>query len=297
MNLTSCYAITDSGLLSIAKNCKAIVELNIDHCRGVSGAGVKAIAENCSKLVHLTLNSTRINDDVILALAKSCHQLECIDLDSCGDITDTAFIELIKSCKKLHEIDISGCSTLSRLSYTAIAVECVSNLTSLVINEVRELDDTILYEIVSKCSRLEHIECYDNNVTPDMIDKIRDQFPELDIYSDFDEEGDEEEDYDDMDEFDDDDEDDDDGDDDDEEDDGGDGDFSTDTDDGGDDDDDDVDKEPPHDFFYFRHRALNKNVLNDVANRIRSNLNLFLGAADDDAARGCDSETDSGAAV
>ena len=127
--------------------------LRIDHCARsvVSDSTMRALA-SCSKLEGLAIPGAEVSSDALAEVARSCTQLQYLDLSGCNNVTDEIVEELATRCFDLKRINLSGCNQL-----TANSVHYLSIAENLECMELRECalltDKEALAQIVADATK------------------------------------------------------------------------------------------------------------------------------------------------
>ncbi|ONI03853.1 hypothetical protein PRUPE_6G286100 [Prunus persica] len=142
IDLTLCPRITDTSLTTISNACMSSlrsIDLSGSNC--FSGAGLLSLAVNCKNLVEIDLsNATELRDSAVAALAEA-KNLEKLWLGRCKQITDMGVGCIAVGCRKLRLISLKWCPGVGDLGVGLLAVKC---------KDIRSLDLSYL-PITDKC--------------------------------------------------------------------------------------------------------------------------------------------------
>jgi len=61
------------------------------------------------KLEVLDLSETRVDDEALYEISKSCRGLLRLLLEHCSDVTPKGVRHVVKNCTHLREINLEGC--------------------------------------------------------------------------------------------------------------------------------------------------------------------------------------------
>ncbi|KAF7825472.1 F-box/LRR-repeat protein 3 [Senna tora] len=142
LDLSLCRRVTDDSL-SIVTNAYRFTLQRIDLSRSkfFSGDGLLSLATNCKNLVELDLsNATELRDAAVSAVAEA-KNLEKLWLARCKLITDMGIGCIAVGCKKLRLVCLKWCVGVGDLGVELIAIKC---------RELRSLDLSYL-PITDKC--------------------------------------------------------------------------------------------------------------------------------------------------
>jgi hypothetical protein len=143
-------AVTDASLLSLAKHCGALmqVEINSDiDQRLVTDAGVAALARGCPRLRALTVHgSPAVSDGGLASLAAHCPDLTAVRLPA-ASITDAGVIALVQRCRRLSTVDFSA-TRVTDEAVVVLAREC-PELVSLRLDRCDNLSDAAVNSLLS----------------------------------------------------------------------------------------------------------------------------------------------------
>ncbi|CAN0898007.1 F-box protein SKIP2, partial [Linum grandiflorum] len=103
---------SNSGLISIAENCRKLRKLHIDGWRTnrISDNGLIAIAEQCSNLEELVLIGVNATHMSLGLIAANCRKLERLALCGSGTIRDEEIVCISEKCMSLKKLCIKGCA-------------------------------------------------------------------------------------------------------------------------------------------------------------------------------------------
>ncbi|XP_021826436.1 F-box/LRR-repeat protein 3 [Prunus avium] len=142
IDLTLCPRITDTSLTTISNACMSSlrsIDLSGSNC--FSGTGLLSLAVNCKNLVEINLsNATELRDSAVAALAEA-KNLENLWLGRCKQITDMGVGCIAVGCRKLRLISLKWCPGVGDLGVGLLAVKC---------KDIRSLDLSYL-PITDKC--------------------------------------------------------------------------------------------------------------------------------------------------
>ncbi len=90
--------LDDTSLDMISKHCAMTLEvLDISGCRNIQGEGIVSAARNCCLLIQLNIFGIRIGDREILALADHCPRLRICGGDM-GSVSERTKQKLLDNC-------------------------------------------------------------------------------------------------------------------------------------------------------------------------------------------------------
>ncbi|RHZ86725.1 hypothetical protein Glove_46g11 [Diversispora epigaea] len=205
------YWITDKSISHILNSCTNLRSLDIAFSRGEikdadmliqahlkieyldfasvmafqNDSLIVAIIRSSSNLKRFNISGNDIGDEVVEAVANTCHELEYLDLGGCGFITEPSICNVIRFCPKLQHLELEFCD-ISDTTIKEIARSCL-NLKYLDLDSC----ENISKEVVKRLNLSIHIENYDssnelsnsesNSVTSD--DDTSDSDPNVDSQS------------------------------------------------------------------------------------------------------------------
>ncbi|KAF2306497.1 hypothetical protein GH714_018704 [Hevea brasiliensis] len=142
LDLSLCPRINDNSLTVISNACKdSLRSIDLSRSRFFSYNGLMSLAWNCKNLVDVDLsNATELRDAAAAAVAEA-KNLERLWLGRCKLITDMGIGCIAVGCKKLRLISLKWCLGVTDLGVDLIAVKC---------KEIRSLDLSYL-PITNKC--------------------------------------------------------------------------------------------------------------------------------------------------
>ncbi|XP_051167085.1 F-box/LRR-repeat protein 14-like [Leptopilina boulardi] len=115
LNLSGCYNVTDSGLLSaLSQEFPALTELNLSLCKQVTDTSVNRIAQYLKNLEHLELGGCgNITNTGLMLIAWGLKKLKKLDLRSCWHISDQGIANLAQLNIPLEHLGLQDCQKLS----------------------------------------------------------------------------------------------------------------------------------------------------------------------------------------
>eukprot|EP00899_Mesostigma_viride_P023985 jgi/Mesvir1/4771/Mv22187-RA.1 len=123
LNVAGCGRVTDASISLVARSCRQLRHLSIAGCSQVTGASITLVVESCPLLRELLIGRTRLDDDVLKAIADNCPELRWLDVAGCR--SDGGGLSLLASgCKKLEILDVSGSYLMTRWGLSDIAEHC-----------------------------------------------------------------------------------------------------------------------------------------------------------------------------
>uniref|UniRef100_A0A453HVT7 F-box domain-containing protein n=1 Tax=Aegilops tauschii subsp. strangulata TaxID=200361 RepID=A0A453HVT7_AEGTS len=119
------FCLTDVGLTSLARGCKGLEKLSLVWCSAISSTGLVRVAENCKKLASLDIQACYIGDPGLVAIGEGCNLLNNLSLRFVEGATDEGLIGLIKSCgQSLLSLGIANCAWMTDASLRAVGSHC-----------------------------------------------------------------------------------------------------------------------------------------------------------------------------
>lgn len=97
---------SSSTLSTISKNCKPLTNVGLSKCIEVTDDSVAALISEKLKALDLTC-CYLITDNSIIAVAKTCHELTSLKLESCTKITEIEWHKIGTHCTALQELDLT----------------------------------------------------------------------------------------------------------------------------------------------------------------------------------------------
>ncbi|MCE5316816.1 MAG: BTB/POZ domain-containing protein [Parachlamydia sp.] len=149
----SCSWVNDETMTLIAQYCPHLRTLILDG-KGISDVAIHAIAQNCRGLTKLSLTyCKRLTNASIVQIAKSCPQLQCLNLPE--SITDVALTEVAQHSSQLRRLFICG-SAVTDAGLSQIAQHCCQ-LKNLMVLGCEQVGNDSLAEIARNCAQLKSL--------------------------------------------------------------------------------------------------------------------------------------------
>ncbi|CAI2194889.1 12821_t:CDS:1, partial [Funneliformis geosporum] len=84
-----------------------------------------AIIKRSLNLRYLEIGHNDIGDEVIEALAYTCHKLEHLELDGCSFVSKLSICNVIRSCLRLQHLELGYCK-ITNTTIKEIARSCLN---------------------------------------------------------------------------------------------------------------------------------------------------------------------------
>ncbi|XP_028403724.1 S-phase kinase-associated protein 2-like [Dendronephthya gigantea] len=122
LNLCMCSQLTKRGLKSIALGCQRLTELNLGWTN-MTPESISTVAKNFPMLVKLNLSGCRetLRDEAVSDLLTTCHNLICLDLSDCIDISERSVKSIVKHGKIKH-LALSRCYGITPKSLESLSL-------------------------------------------------------------------------------------------------------------------------------------------------------------------------------
>ena len=106
IDLSYCDNISDNSICQVLNRWSKIRHLNLAHCSRVKlyGMNIRVL-----KLEVLSLIDTRVDDEALHVISKSCCGLLQLLLKNCKGITEMGVKHVVKNCTQLREINLRDC--------------------------------------------------------------------------------------------------------------------------------------------------------------------------------------------
>ena len=147
LKLNGNVALTDKGFSKL-KNCEILNTLEISGCLQITDAGLVTVIESCSKLKHLAFSNLAagVTDSTLYAISKYLSK-DILHLETKFNykISDNGIMALGKSCFNLEYLDIEGCDNVTDIGLQAWAIpvldivsESTENSSNLMNNRIKK---------------------------------------------------------------------------------------------------------------------------------------------------------------
>ncbi|KEH19308.1 F-box/RNI superfamily protein [Medicago truncatula] len=110
LDLSYCDNIPEEGICQVLRSCSEIRQLNLarDSRMKLRGMNFKV-----PKLEVLNLSHTKVDDEALYVISKSCRRLLQLLLERCCDVTEKGEKYVVENCTQLIELNIMGCDNCS----------------------------------------------------------------------------------------------------------------------------------------------------------------------------------------
>ncbi|XP_045830801.1 F-box/LRR-repeat protein 4-like [Trifolium pratense] len=106
LDLSCCFNVPAEGIGHVLNTCCNIRHLNLKLCCGVKLHGMNFKAP---KLEVLNLSYTRVDDETLYMISKSCRQILQLYLRHCYCVTEKGVKHVVENCTQLREVDLRDC--------------------------------------------------------------------------------------------------------------------------------------------------------------------------------------------
>ncbi|KAF2312921.1 hypothetical protein GH714_042433 [Hevea brasiliensis] len=115
VNLSGCMNLTDKVVSALAGLHGGTLELlNIDGCRKITDASLVSIAKNCLFLSDLDMSKCAVSDCGIAVLSSADQlNLQVLSLSGCSEVSNKSFPFLKKLGRTLVGLNLQNCSSIS----------------------------------------------------------------------------------------------------------------------------------------------------------------------------------------
>jgi hypothetical protein len=164
LNISGCRNMKEQSLINIANRCPNIEMLNA-HAVEISDHGIEALSTNCSHLKTLQISSANpfggspLFTDEGISYITRLKQLESLNIQGSGNITDAELGILTRHCSKLQRLNLGGCFKVTDSGLKAIAHSALL-LTHLSVFQCYLLTDQSLIEVAHKLTLLKELDCH-----------------------------------------------------------------------------------------------------------------------------------------
>nr|KAF6286026.1 leucine rich repeat containing 29 [Myotis myotis] len=91
LSLSLLPALTDNGLVAVARGCPSLERLALSHCSLLSDEGWAQAASSWPRLQHLNLSScSRLTEQTLDTIGQACKQIQMLDVAMCPGISIAA---------------------------------------------------------------------------------------------------------------------------------------------------------------------------------------------------------------
>uniref|UniRef100_A0A8C5UU38 F-box/LRR-repeat protein 15-like leucin rich repeat domain-containing protein n=1 Tax=Microcebus murinus TaxID=30608 RepID=A0A8C5UU38_MICMU len=91
LSLSLLPALTDMGLVAVARGCPSLERLALSHCSCLSDEGWAQAASSWPRLQHLNLSScSQLTEQTLDTIGQACKQLRVLDVAMCSGINVAA---------------------------------------------------------------------------------------------------------------------------------------------------------------------------------------------------------------
>lgn len=163
--------LSDTGLAAVGGAFTKLTSLKLTSCWNVTDVGLIAIAEKCKLLKSLDLQDVFVGDKSLAAIAKYCTRLEDLNLERCRSLTDNGFVQLaLGRGGTLKSLGLEFGKCLTDVSLEAVGFHCISLETLSIRSEF--INNKGLLSIVKGCSLLKSLKLHCQNITDEVFQAV-----------------------------------------------------------------------------------------------------------------------------
>jgi hypothetical protein len=151
--------ITNSSILSLAKQCAYLEGLSLGSCAEITDSAFRDLTEHCTKLSNINIKSCHhITDHTVERLA-TLPNLKHMILSNCYNITDASAQHIINShtMRQLVEVSFSGCTNISTAAVKRVVAHCSANLQFIRLDYCTQFVDDDIRDILGSAPSLRAI--------------------------------------------------------------------------------------------------------------------------------------------
>jgi len=105
LDLSNCCRIFEEGIVQVLRMCCNIRHLNLSKCSIVR----LEMDFEVPKLEVLKLSYTKVDDEALYMISKSCCGLLELSLQNCNDVTKKGVKHVVENCTQLRKISLKSC--------------------------------------------------------------------------------------------------------------------------------------------------------------------------------------------
>ncbi|GLJ13102.1 hypothetical protein SUGI_0205190 [Cryptomeria japonica] len=117
VSLVGCTEISDSALALFPSAGLKLKSILLDCCFSITDDGLSHICNNSKGLSSLSLYRCNISDIGLEHVARSCPNLEIINLSYCANVSDSGIAALGEGCLGLKIVNISFCKNIQGIGF------------------------------------------------------------------------------------------------------------------------------------------------------------------------------------
>jgi F-box/leucine-rich repeat protein 2/20 len=106
LNLCNCYQISEQVICHVLERCCKIRHLDLGGCSELKLLWLNFEVPN---LEVLNLAKTKVDDETLYVISKSCRGLLQLSLQHCSGVTEKGVKHVVENCTQLREINLRGC--------------------------------------------------------------------------------------------------------------------------------------------------------------------------------------------
>lgn len=152
--------LTDQSVISFARNCPAILEVDLHNCKLVTSASITVLINALRNLRELRLQDCKnIDDSTFLSIPESLmlDSLRILDVTSCDLITDESVERIVNAAPRLRNLVLSKCRLITDRAVLSIC-KLGKNLHYVHLGHCSNITDPAVIQLVRSCNRIRYID-------------------------------------------------------------------------------------------------------------------------------------------
>eukprot|EP00698_Gefionella_okellyi_P020821 TRINITY_DN6614_c0_g1_i1.p1 TRINITY_DN6614_c0_g1~~TRINITY_DN6614_c0_g1_i1.p1 ORF type:complete len:961 (+),score=271.34 TRINITY_DN6614_c0_g1_i1:93-2975(+) len=122
LNMAEC-AVTDQGLVAVAKACSQLRALQVTHTKHVTVQSVSSVVQACPFLQSLRLEACEeIDDNALKVIARYAHSLSALNVSFCIRITSAGVTHLLQNRPTLRRVKLEGCHAVEEYLRKSLSI-------------------------------------------------------------------------------------------------------------------------------------------------------------------------------
>lgn len=153
LRMFSADQLTDAGIKALCKKCPGMVAIDLSQCTKLTNESAFAASRTWgAQLRYVNFAESKLTDEGLISLSKSCTKLEDVDFSSCFTVTDLGVVALASVCFDMRAIAFNRCPNVTDASVFVIARNC-SKLERAEFSHC-QVSDVAVIAVLARCANL-----------------------------------------------------------------------------------------------------------------------------------------------
>lgn len=162
IDVSMCTLISANNIAALTTGCKRLIDIDITCC-SINFETIQTIVLNCPQLRRLVADFTDFDDSCMKVVAKHCHDLRHLSVNSYSNLTDEGLVAL-SACSELRAFHYDCNEYITSRGIITLAVNC-TQLEEITLPDCDEEVNFAVAALVKYCPALKVLHCDSSDIT------------------------------------------------------------------------------------------------------------------------------------